>query len=324
MTTAIPDITDIAPAQDLGFGITCIDTLQERRRMACCYLIERGNDLAFIETGTSHGVPRLLALLAARGLSPARVRYVIPTHVHLDHAGGAGALMRALPSATLIAHPRGARHMIDPAKLIAGATAVYGAEALARMYGEIVAVPEARVLAVEDGASLPFGDGALQFIDSPGHARHHFCIWDAVSRGFFTGDTFGLSYREFDTAAGPFLMPTTTPVQFEPDAWRRTIDRFLSFAPQRMYLTHYGCVENVAELARVLRNGLARYELIATELAGVQDRHAQLLRALTDDALQAVQAHGCELSNVQVRALLAGDLELNAQGLGVWLDQRAG
>lgn len=290
--------------------------------MACCYLVERGDDLAFIEAGTSHGVPRLMALLDARGLARERVRYVIPTHVHLDHAGGAGVLMRELPKASLVVHARGARHLIDPAKLIAGASAVYGDAEIERMYGEITGVPEARVVSPEDGEQLAFGNGSLQFIDTPGHARHHFSIWDAVSHGFFTGDTFGLSYREFDTAAGPFVMPTTTPVQFDPDAWRKTLNRYLSYSPQRMLLTHYAQVQNVPALAQTLRDGIARYEQIAKALAGVPDRHAQLLQALTDDALRAVRAHGCTMPDAQVKALLGMDLELNAQGLGVWLDQQ--
>src|SRR3546814_7312768 len=116
---------------------------------------------------------------------------------------------------------------------------------------------------------LAFGDGSLLFIDSPGHARHHFSVWDAVSRGFFTGDTFGLSYREFDTAAGPFVMPTTTPVQFDPDAWRQTLDRYLSFAPQRMFLTHYSQVQNAPELAQTLRQGIARSEEHTSELQSI-------------------------------------------------------
>ncbi|NKF22351.1 MBL fold metallo-hydrolase [Solimonas sp. C16B3] len=312
-----------SPMRDLGFGIRCIDTLQVRPQMAACYLIERGNDLAFVEAGTSLGVPHLMALLEQLGLARDRVRYVIPTHVHLDHAGGAGALMRELPNAKLVVHPRGARHMVDPTQLIAGATAVYGAEAMARMYGEILPVDESRVIAPADGESLPFGDAALQFIDTPGHARHHFSVWDAQSRGFFTGDTFGLSYREFDSPAGAFVMPTTTPVQFEPDAWRQTLDRYLSFAPQRMFLTHYSVVEDVTRLANDLRAGLARYELIATELAHSQDRHERLLRALTEDVLTAVHAHGSALGDAEIRAVLDADLELNAQGLGVWLDRRA-
>ena len=316
------DLTRQLSVTDVGHGILCIDTLQERPKMACCYLVERGDDLAFIEAGTSHGVPRLLALLDARGLARERVRYVIVTHVHLDHAGGAGVLMRELPNAKLVVHPRGARHLIDPSKLIAGASAVYGAEALQRMYGEIAGTPEARVIAAEDGQHLPFGDDVLEFVDSPGHARHHFCVWDPVSRGFFTGDTFGLSYREFDTDAGPFVLVTTTPVQFEPEAWRKTLDRLMSYAPQHMYLTHYGRVDDVERLAGDLRAGIARYELIATELAKVQDRHAQLLRALTADAFTAVRAHGSTLPDAELQRVLGPDLELNAQGLGVWLDQR--
>jgi glyoxylase-like metal-dependent hydrolase (beta-lactamase superfamily II) len=317
------NISELPPSRDLGYGITCIDTLQERPNLAACYLIERGRDYAFIEAGTAHGVPRLLALLAARGIARERVRYVIPTHVHLDHAGGVGVLMRELPSAQLVAHPRGARHLIDPSKLIAGASAVYGAEAVAAMYGEIAAVPEARVIVADDNDRLPFGEGELLFVDTPGHARHHFSIWDAVSRGFFTGDTFGLSYREFDGPQGPFLMPTTTPVQFEPEAWLATIERYLSFAPQRMYLTHYSVVENVPKLADDLRAGLMRYQSIGQRLKAAPQRHEQLREALLQDALATLQAQQNPISPARVRELLAFDMELNAQGLGVWLDRPA-
>ena len=309
------------PAEALGHGITCLDTLQGRPRMACCYLVERGADVAFIEAGTSHGVPHLLATLDARGIARERVRYVIVTHVHLDHAGGAGTLMAALPRATLVVHPRGSRHLIDPAKLIAGATAVYGAEAVAGMYGEILPVPESRVIAPADGAALPFGSDQLVFVDSPGHARHHFSVWDAASRSFFTGDTFGLSYREFDDGNGPWIMPTTTPVQFEPDAWFATLDRYLSFAPQQMLLTHYGRVRDVPALAAKLRAGLQRYVALGEALKAAPDRHARLKAAMLDDALTELAARRNPLPRAEVERLLEMDLELNAQGMGVWLDR---
>ncbi len=314
----------LAPHQDYEHGVTAIDTLQERPGLAACYLVRRGDECAFIEAGTAHGVPRLLALLAARGLAREQVRYVIPTHVHLDHAGGVGVLMRELPDAQLVAHPRGARHLIDPSKLIAGASAVYGSEALKQMYGEIAPVAEARVVVADDDHRLPFGDGELRFIDTPGHARHHFSIWDPLSRGFFTGDTFGLSYREFDGPGGPFLMPTTTPVQFEPEAWFASIERYLSFAPQCMYLTHYGRVQNVPKLAQDLRRGLERYCVIARTLKSEPDRHTRLKSALMDDALTQLRLLGSEMPKAHASALLAFDMELNAQGLGVWLDRDAG
>jgi len=314
----------LPPAQDLGHGITCIDTLQERPGLACCYLVERAGEYAFIETGTAHGVARLLALLAERGIAREQVRYVIPTHVHLDHAGGAGLLMRELPSAQLVAHPRGARHLIDPSKLIAGAEAVYGRDAVAQMYGEIASIAEARVIVAADDHRLPFGEGELRFIDTPGHARHHFSIWDELSRGFFTGDTFGLSYREFDGPGGPFLFPTTTPVQFEPEAWFTTLERYLSFAPQRMYLTHYGVVQDVPKLAADLRAGLQRYVAIATGLRNAEHRHEQLLDALGRDALAALKALGSPVADATAQQLLAFDMELNVQGLEVWLDKASG
>ncbi|HEY0974200.1 MAG TPA: MBL fold metallo-hydrolase [Solimonas sp.] len=315
--------SSLPPDQDLGFGITCIDTLQERPGLACCYLIQRGQDYAFVEAGTAHGVPRLLALLEARGIARERVRYVIPTHVHLDHAGGVGVLMRALPAAMLVAHPRGARHLIDPSKLIAGASAVYGEAALQRMYGEIAPVPESRVTVAGDDHRLPLGDGELRFIDTPGHARHHFSIWDAESRGFFTGDTFGLSYRDFDGPEGPFLFPTTTPVQFEPDAWMQTLDRYLSMRPQRMFLTHYSAVENVPKLAADLRAGIERYVAIGERLKAVPQRHEALREALTQDALDVLRAQRNPIDEAKARELLSFDMELNAQGLGVWLDRPA-
>lgn len=306
--------------QDLGHGVTCIDTLQERPGMAASYLIRRGEEAALIEAGTSHSLPLLMAALARQGLRPEQVRYVIVTHVHLDHAGGAGSLMRALPQATLLVHPRGLRHMTDPSKLIAGASAVYGAEALQRMYGEILPAPALRSRAVEDGESLPFGDGSLMFIDSPGHARHHLSVWDSVSEGFFTGDTFGLAYREFDDANGVYLIPTTTPVQFEPQAWRATLKRYLSFSPKRMFLTHYSMVEGVVALAAQLAAGIARYEAIGLSLRHAEQRHAAIKDALWAevDAQLAARAHA--MPTAEVRRILGTDIELNAQGLGIWLD----
>ncbi|TXH02992.1 MAG: MBL fold metallo-hydrolase [Nevskiaceae bacterium] len=308
--------------RDLPHGITCIDTEQHRQGMAACYLIQHQGAAAFVECGTTHSVPSLLALLDKKNIAREQVAYVIPTHVHLDHAGGAGALMQALPQARLVVHPRGARHMIDPTQLLAGATAVYGAAAVQKMYGELVPVPEARVIAADDGHKLSLNGRTLEFIHTPGHAQHHFSVWDATSKGFFTGDTFGLSYREFDGPDGPWICPTTTPVQFDPQAWERTLDRYLSYSPQRMYLTHYGAVEGVPALAEELRKGLREYVRIAESLASAPRRHLQIKDALMKLALHELADRDCELPELRCRMLLEADMELNAQGLGVWLDKQ--
>lgn len=313
----------LAPSTPLTHGITLLDTLQERPGMAACYLIERDGELAFVEAGTSPGVPRLLAWLEAQGLAREQVRYVIPTHVHLDHAGGVGTLMAALPEATLVVHPRGARHLIDPTQLIAGATAVYGETFMRDTYGEIQPVPAERVQSAPDGTVLPLGRSRLTVVDAPGHARHHLCLYDPASEGLFTGDVFGLSYREFDSEQGPFLFPTTTPVQFEPEAWQDTLDRLVALAPKRLYLTHFGMVEDVPRLAAVLREGLARYVALARAAPAGAERHDWLKRALERETMAALATHGSRVEEATARRLLAVDMELNAQGLGVWLDKQA-
>ncbi len=306
---------------DYPHHISCIDTELLRPGLACCYLLRSGDRYAFVECGTALSVPGLMRVLEQRGIAPEQVSYVMPTHVHLDHAGGAGQLLRRLPDARLVIHPRGARHMIDPTKLIEGATAVYGAENLAAMYGEIVPVPEDRVIVANDGFKLDFSGRELLFLDAPGHARHHYAIWDAESRGIFSGDVFGLSYREADGPMGPYLFPTTTPVQFEPEAWNLTLDRFLALDPAYVYLTHYGRVGNVRELAHRLRRGLVAYQRMARQHAAAPDRHAAIKEALMAHALRELQAMNAPLSEQQARDLLAFDMELNTQGLEVWLDK---
>ncbi len=309
--------------EDLGHGITCIDTGYGRPGLAACYLIEAGNWAAFIDTGTYYTVPRLLEVLQSRGIGLESVAYVMPTHIHLDHGGGAGELMRQLPKAKLVIHPRGARHMIDPAKLTAGATAVYGEVAFRKNFGELVPIPAERVIKAADGFILDFNGRQLAFLDTPGHALHHYCVYDPTSKGFFTGDTFGLSYREFDTEKGPFIFATTTPVQFDPDAWLRTLERLLAYAPQRMYLTHFGCVENVPALADRLRQSIQSFADIALEAAAAgDDRYRRIRQRMLDQLLRELDEHGCDLSRASRESLLAMDIDLNAQGLEIWLARR--
>ena len=313
---ARPDFVDV-----LDHGIHVIDTGFHRPRFDAAFLIVEKGRAAFVDTGTNHAVPRLLAALDAAGLAPEAVEMVIATHVHLDHAGGVGLLMQELPRARLIAHPRGARHLVDPARLVRSATAVYGPEEMERSYGTLVHVGADRVLKTADGMTLELAGRPLVFLDTPGHAMHHHCIWDERSRSFFTGDTFGLSYREFDTPRGAWIMPTTTPVQFQPEALRRSIGRMLAYSPQRLLLTHYGAVREVPRLAGLFLAQLDEMVALARALARAHDRHAALKRGLEAIHLKSLRAHGVTLGDERIRELLALDLELNAQGIGIWLDR---
>lgn len=305
----------------LGQGVHLIDTGFHRASFDAAYLLVQDGRAAFVDTGTNAGVPRLLGALAALGLDADAVDWVIPTHVHLDHAGGVGRLMAELPRARLLVHPRGARHMIDPTALYRGALAVYGQEEMDRSYGQLLPVPADRVVSSDDGMTLHLASRPLTLIDTPGHARHHHCLWDEASGGWFTGDTFGLSYREFDTARGAWILPTTTPVQFDPDALHRSVQRLLDRRPQCMYLTHYSRVTNVERLATQMLEMVDRMVDLGRQMKSASDRHARLRDGLMAMALDSARAHGIQGSDEEITSSLALDIELNAQGLAVWLDK---
>jgi glyoxylase-like metal-dependent hydrolase (beta-lactamase superfamily II) len=306
---------------DLGHGITAVDTGYQRPLFDASHLVVEGGRAAFVDVGTAFSTPALLAALDAKGLERHAVDWVILTHVHLDHAGGAGQMMQALPNARLAVHPRGARHMIDPARLWAGVCEVYG-EAFARAsYGDLVPVDPARVVETPDGFTLELAGRPLLFLDTPGHARHHACIWDEASRSMFTGDTFGLAYPELASDRGPFLIPTTTPVQFEPEALHASIERLLSFDPRAMLLTHYSRVGDVTRLAAELRLRVDELVALARSSAGHPDRAARLRQGVREALLGWASDHGAPLPRERIGELLAVDVELNAQGLEVWLDR---
>ena len=305
-------------------GVYAIDTGFHRPRFDAAWLVVHGGRAAFVDTGTNHALPRLLAALDALGVARDAVDWIIPTHVHLDHAGGVGALARELPAACVVAHPRAAPHLIDPSKIVAGATAVYGEAEVRRSYGEVVPVPAGRVRTSADGSTVSLAGRVLEFADTPGHARHHHCVWDEASRGWFSGDTFGLSYPELASAgAGAWLLPTTTPVQFEPDAMRASIERLIARAPRHVYLTHYGRVDDVARRGGQLLALLDAMVALGSGLRGAPDRDAALREGLRRLYADRLAAHGCTLPAAERDALLALDVELNAQGMAIWLDREA-
>jgi glyoxylase-like metal-dependent hydrolase (beta-lactamase superfamily II) len=241
--------------------------------------------------------------------------------VHLDHAGGAGELIARLPNAQLVVHPRGARHMIDPSVLWAGASAVYGESVMEQTYGRLRPIPAERVVEAADGHLVDLAGRELRCLDTPGHARHHIAIHDARANVCFTGDVFGLSYRDFDTAQGPFILPTTSPVQFDPEALHASIDRLVALRPQAMYLTHYGRVDAVERLAADLHAQIDAMVALARGAHGRPDRHAVLVESLTGLYATRAEAHGWQQGREMLRQLLGMDIELNAQGLEVWLDR---
>ncbi len=312
----------------LSHGIHLVDTHYVRPQQAGAWLVVHKGRAAFVETNTTLAVPRLLDALDRLGLSRDAVDWVVVTHVHLDHAGGVGALLRELPQARLVVHPAGAKHLVDPSRLVAGATAVYGEERMAALFGEIAATPARRLLAPADGHELDLGGRTLRVLHTPGHAWHHIALHDPTSEGVFTGDVFGLAYRASNTPRGPFLFPTTAPTQFDPGAMLASVRRIADLAPRRLYLTHYGALDwdlrLPGELAGFVEEwtGFAR-DVVAAHPPG-PERHtalaAQLHTSLWSHYAEALEGEGD-------RALFDGrmalDLDINVQGLLHWARKRS-
>jgi glyoxylase-like metal-dependent hydrolase (beta-lactamase superfamily II) len=306
---------------DYEHGISAIDSGYIRPRLDAIHLLIEGGRAALIDTGTNHSVPLVLEAMRQKGLAPEQVDYVILTHVHLDHAGGAGLFMQKFPNATLTVHPRGVRHVCDPGKLMAGTIAVYGEGPTRDMYGDVVPVPAERILETPHASSVRLAGRELQFLDTPGHARHHVAILDTKSGHVFAGDVFGLSYREMDQDGRQFIVPTSSPVQFDPEPYHRSIDLILRLEPEAVYITHYSQIRDIPAKGAVLHRLVdAHAELGLREKNAGPERPARLREGVKRIFLEEARRWGSRLPDARILDIYSHDLGLNTQGLGSWLD----
>ncbi len=310
-------------AQTIRFddGIVAVDTEYTRPLQDASHLIVENGRAAFVDVGTNHSVALLLNALQQQDLDVGDVDFVFLTHIHLDHAGGAGRLMQALPNARCIVHPRGARHMAQPEKLVAGTIAVYGERRTQELYGDIVPIDASRIKQPEDGQWYSLNGRELQAFYTEGHALHHYSLHDPASHGVFTGDSFGVSYRELDTPAGACIFPSSTPTHFDPDAAHAAYDRIMVCDPQYVFLTHYSRVGHPERLAADLHDGVDAYVAMALAAKDSDDVLATLTDAMYDYLAGHARARGYDGSDDALHDILEIDTVLNAQGLHAWLQR---
>lgn len=305
-------------------SIITVDSLYDRPERAAVFLVVEGDRAAFVDNNTTLAIPHLLAALAARGMTPDQVDYAIVTHVHLDHAGGTAELIKHCPNATVLAHPKAARHLIDPSRIVAGATAVYGEEAFAQRYGVIDPVPEERVRSMEDGETLVWGRRTFTFLHTKGHASHHFCIHDSGDNALFAGDAFGLS-RMSSMRPGPaFTVCTSSPPEFDAEEARISVRRILDTGADWVYLTHYGYFDDLNARADELLRSIDDLERIAREGAASGLYGKALQDFCKERIVRAFDAHlrTCGVLDPEAdMAWLAEDIGLNAMGLGIYAER---
>lgn len=249
------------------------------------YVIDE-EELTLVETGPSPSVKYVKKGLESLGFTLDQVRYIIVTHIHLDHSGGAGLLIRECPNAKVVVHPRGAQHLIEPRKLAAGARAIYG-DSFQELFDPIIPVPEDRVLLKTEGDTLQIGpDCTLKFYDTPGHAKHHFSIFDPVSNGMFTGDTAGIRYELLYREGIDFFLPSTSPNHFNPMDMKNSIQRFREMNLDRIYFGHFGITENVEVALQQVSDWIDVFmeeaEQVVAEKKGYDVLSARLISRIKD------------------------------------------
>lgn len=299
-------------------SVVLIDAHYVAPNKAAVYLILENGRAAFIDNNTSHALPHLMGALQRVGLTPEDVEYAIITHVHLDHAGGTASLLKACPNATVLAHPRAARHIVEPARLVAGAKAVYGEEVFQRLYGDIEGVPADRVRVMQDGEELDWGNRRLRFFYTLGHASHHFCVYDSGSNGVFSGDAFGLGLTDLVRPGPPFLICSTSPPDFDAEEAYRSVRMIEETGADWAFLPHFGSYPDLKQGAAQMIHALGLMENILNEAVFGEVREEELDAFCLMRAGTATRTHleWCKVSDISFDlAWLGEDIRLNAMGL---------
>lgn len=285
-----------------------IDTLMGGATGVTAGFLVRGERPALIETGPARAAATVAREVAAAGLDPADLGWLVVTHIHLDHAGGLGDLVRAFPNATVVVHPAGARHLVDPERLMASSARVYG-ELLDSVYGPLTPVEAGRIHAAGDGERLDLGGRTLEIIHAPGHARHHVGVFEPDSGTLFAGDAVGVL-----TPSSRRLRPATPPPDFDPELAVHSLHRFAERQPQRLVLTHFGPIgppqDRLREAEERLRRWCETAERAAAEHGNEIDHVEAALRERFADEATPPDSPQEELLN---------GFRSNAAGLVRWI-----
>lgn len=289
------------------------------KNIAASYLLKHNDEAAIVETNTRFAVGSILKTLEQSSTAPESVKYIIVTHIHLDHSGGTAELLKHLPNARVLAHSRAARHIIDPARLVESSKSVYGEKKFEELYGVIEPVEESRVQIQADGSKVNLGNSELQFFDTRGHANHHFVILDKTSELIFTGDSFGLAYPMLQQGTSPFIFVSTTPTDFNAEEARKSIDLIQNSGARYAALTHFGIWEDLKDASEQLKAGLDQAEAVVELLMNNSMLSENEKQQYAENNLWQWFDQELKLRNLFLneheKQLLNNDVTINAMGL---------
>jgi glyoxylase-like metal-dependent hydrolase (beta-lactamase superfamily II) len=297
-----------------GLSYFDLDFMQLPRIIATA-VVHGAGGVTLIDPGPASTLPRLRSTLASAGIAMRDVTTVLLTHIHLDHAGATGTLVKELPKLRVYVHEKGAPHMTNPEKLLASATRLYGSE-MDRLWGEVRSVPAASMKILQGGERLAIGSRMFDVAYTPGHASHHVSYFDRDSGVAFVGDTAGVKLM-----AGGFVMPPTPPPDVDLEAWRDSLDRIEGWRPDTLLLTHFGPSSPAPGHLSALRDHIVlASDLVKRSLArdgedvDREKWYADELRRELTRRMNVADAHAYEV---------AGRFDLNWRGLARYWRKKA-
>ncbi|MDH4263729.1 MAG: MBL fold metallo-hydrolase [Spirochaetia bacterium] len=309
---------------EVNKNVVTVDCHYVREKLAASYIIKGQSDSVIVETGHPAAVKHILAALENNEISPESISHIMITHVHLDHSGGVGGLVKSCPDAKVICHPRARLHLMDPERLIKGSKVVYGEPLFNSLYGKIESVPGEKIIAVEDGQTLDAAGQKFTFLHTEGHARHHICIHDTTSNTIFTGDTFGLAYPDLQLGSRKFMYPATTPSDFDIPQARKSIQRILDLKVESAWLTHYGNWSDMKDGAAQLNDALDEIENVQ-EVAQKNSLEGDDLKKFCYEGLKKFIISGLENRDLVLTSeqwkIFDYDVKINASGISYAVDK---
>lgn len=312
------------PVYSLDSHLSLIDLYDLKKwNQTGCYVLHEEN-LAIIETSASFSHPYLLEGLKQLKMDPKDIKYIIVTHIHLDHSGGAGLFLKECPNATVVVHPNGKRHLVDPSRLINSAKQVYK-EDFEEKFDPIVPIPEDRIMVMEDGDQLTLSEErTLTFYHTRGHANHHFSIHDSRSNGIFTGDSSGVYYGKINNSEKELVLPTTSPNQFDLEEALKSISLMRSLNPSRLYFSHFGMSTNVEVIFKQMEKWLPLFVKVAEEIvqstpdASVENLSDLIVAKLAHEISSEMLKEGVTIDENQIQ----NDLIVSSLGLIHYLKKK--
>jgi glyoxylase-like metal-dependent hydrolase (beta-lactamase superfamily II) len=301
----------------LASGMDYVDLqFLERPGIIATAVLQSAGGVALVDPGPASTLATLERALLERGIAVTDIRQVLLTHIHLDHAGATGSLLKANPGIEVLVHERGAPHMIDPRRLLSSAARLYGAD-MDRLWGEFLPVPADRVRVLSGGETIAAGGRELRVGYTPGHASHHVSYFDPSGSVAFVGDTAGIR-----RTGGTFVMPPTPPPDIDLEAWRTSADRILAWDPDTLFLTHFGPFHGARTHFQQLFERLAGWSRLARRLLAVaQLDDARREQLFVEAGLQELKRTVGEEEAAQYGR--AGRLDYSWQGLArYWMKEQ--